>query len=233
MDKAVILVSGGINSAVAAAVAREQYAPALLHVTWTHRAAEREKLAFEQVAARLSAEATLTVDLTSQTIFGNNARVSKRQVIEDATTLGHKTPATFVPGLLPSMLGLAAAWAGTIGARRIILGISEDHDAFGPPISELYPDHRIEFLQTYNLMLRYASSAKHPLELEAPLVELSRSEVVQLGHRLNVPFDLTWSCYAGNSTPCQRCHPCTTRAAGFLKAKIPDPLLLQPAGAAT
>ena len=232
MDKAVILASGGINSTVAAALAREKYAPALLHVAWGHRSADRELVAFEQIAAALNVEKTTVAELSCLAIFGGSARVSKRMVIEDASTLGSGTPATFTLGLLPSMLSLAAAWAGAIHAKRIILGISEDHGVPGPVISELYPDHRIEFVQAFNLMLTHAGPPGQELIVEAPLIELTRAEVVRLGQRLNVPFHRTWSCYQDNEDPCGRCRACTTRAAGFLNARIPDPLLVEATAAA-
>lgn len=233
MDTAVVLSSGGINSTVAAAIAREQYEPALLHVNWGHRAAERELEAFKQIAAFMRVERTVVADLSCLSSFGGNARVSKRMNIEDASTLGSGTPSTFMLGQLPTLLSVAATYAGGIGAKRIILGISEDHGVPGPPISELYPDHRIEFLQAFNLMLNYAKPPDRELIVEAPLIELTRAEVLQLGRRMDVPFEKTWSCYRNNDRPCGRCRPCVTRAAGFIQARLPDPLELEKAGTAS
>jgi len=229
MDRAVVLLSGGINSTVAAAVAREKYELALLHIAWAHRTAERELAAFEQIAAAMQIEKTLVADLHCLAIFGGSSRVSKRLPIEDANTLGRNVPATFMLGLMPSMISLAAAWAGSIKAKRILLGISEDHRTSGPAISELYPDYRRDFLQVFNLMLHYAKPPERDLIVEAPLIDLSRPEVVRLGEQLKVPFDKTWSCYGNNNQPCGRCLACVTRATGFLKAGVPDPLLLEPA----
>lgn len=227
MDKVVVLASGGINSTVAVALAREQYEPALLHVAWGHRAAERELTAFQQVSSALRIEKTTVAELSGVATFGGSARVSKRLSIEDAGAMGNGTPSTFTLGLLPGMLSLAAAWASSLGAKRIVLGISEDHGVPGPAISEIYPDHRLEFLQTYNLMLSYAKPSHYELVVEAPLIDMKRSEVVRLGHRLGVPFEGTWSCYKGDENPCGRCRACATRAAGFLQTKTPDPLLLE------
>ncbi|GMU21607.1 MAG: hypothetical protein AMXMBFR13_16990 [Phycisphaerae bacterium] len=231
MDRAVILLSGGINSTVVAALAREQYEPALLHVAWGHRTAERELLAFEQIVGALKAERTYIVELSSLAAMGGNARTSKRLSIDDANALGRSTPTTFVLGLLPAMISVAAAWAATISAKKIILGLSENHGVGGPPMAELYPDHRREFIQIANLLLDYAKPADRELSVEVPLIELTRPEVVKLGARLGVPWDKTWSCYRNTDTPCGRCRPCVTRAAGFLRAGIPDPLLLEPAKA--
>lgn len=226
-DKAVILTSGGINSAVAAAVAKEQYDAALLHIAWGHRAADRELVAFEQTAAALKIDKTMVAEMSSLAMFGGNARVSRRIAVEDAVTLGAETPATFMLGLMPSMLSVAAAWAGAIGATKIVVGISENHDVPGPAISELYPDRRREFLQSFNLMLQYSKPTNRPMLADAPLFDLSRAEVIRLGERLGVRYENTWSCYRNSDTPCGRCHPCTTRAAGFMRSGIPDPLLLK------
>jgi len=232
MDRAIVLLSGGVNSAVAAAIAREQYELALLHIAWAHRSAERELAAFEQIATSMQIEKTLVADLHCMAIFGGNSRVSKRIPIEDANALSNNTiPATFMPGLIPSMLSLAATWASSIKAKRIILGISENHRTTGQPIYTLYPDYRRDFIQVYNLMLQYSKPPDADLLVEAPLIDLSRAEVVVLGKRLKVPFDQTWSCYANNNQPCGRCLACATRATGFLKARVPDPLLLEPASA--
>ena len=229
MDRAVVLLSGGINSAVATAVAREQYEPWLLHVAWGHRTAEREFAAFEQLAAALRIERTMLADLSCMATFGGNARVSKRQAIDDANALGKDTPATFALGLMPAMLSLAAAWAGSIGARRIIVGTGEDYGLPGPTLSALYPDYRHEFVQVFNLMLEYAKPANKELAVEAPLIDLSRPEVIKLGNRLNVPWEKTWSCYRNTDAPCNRCLGCANRSNGFLRANLPDPLLLEPA----
>ncbi len=229
MERAVVLVSGGINSSVAAAVAKEQYEVALLHVAWGHRAADRELTAFESVAAALKIERTVVAEMSCLGMFGGNARAGRKQAIEDANALGAETPATFVLGLIPTMLALACTWAGAIGARKVIIGLSEDHDVPGPRISDLYPDYRQEFLQTFNLMLDYARPPKRELAVEAPLIDLTRSEVIRLGKRMQVPLEKTWSCYHEGEKPCGRCWACTTRASGFLRAGLADPLTLQAA----
>ena len=231
MIQSVVLTSGGINSAVAAAVAREQGEPALLHIAWGHRAAEHELAAFEAIAATLRIEKTMVAELSCMAVFGGNSRASKRLPVDDAGTLtGGETPSTFAFGLIPAMLSLAAAWAYVLKAKQIIIGLSDDHGDLGPKVSELYPDHRQEFLQTFNLMLEYAKPPKRELVVEAPLIDLTRAEVIRLGERFKIPFDKTWSCYRENERPCGRCQPCATRAAGFIRAGLPDPLLLEPIG---
>lgn len=228
MDRAVVLMSGGVNSAVAAAVAREQYEVSLLHIAWGHRTGERETACFEQLCSGMRTDRVMIADLSCMATFGGSARVSKRFSIDDANALGKETPSTFALGLIPSMLSVAAAWASAIGAKRIIIGISEDYKLPGPTMSTLYPDYRRDFIQTYNLMLEYAKPQGRELLVEAPLIEVGRTEVVRLGSRLGVPWEKTWSCYRNIDAPCGRCLGCANRANGFLKAGLPDPLLLEP-----
>jgi 7-cyano-7-deazaguanine synthase len=230
MEKAIVLLSGGLNSAATAAVAREQYETSVLHVKWGHRSAERELTCFEAMVAHLRIERPMVADLGWLASIGGNSRTTRKMSMEDISALGRDVPSTFAVGVVPTMLSLAATWAGAIGAKRIIIGTSEDHDVPGPPISQLYPDYRREFIQTFNLMLEYGKPRSRELLVEAPLAEMTRQEVVLLGHRLKLPFEKTWSCYRNNDEPCGKCLGCGTRAAGFLRAGIPDPLLLEPAG---
>ncbi len=229
MDKAIVLASGGINSTVMLAAAREQYQVALMHVDWGHRASERERAAFEQITLYYKIKQTDTIDLSGLAAYGGNARVSRRQAIEHAAYPPDEAPPTFAPGLIPTLLGLATEWAMTINARYILIGTNEDHGLRGSRLSQLYPDHRIEFVQSYNLMLHYAMHASTDLEVVAPLNDLTREEIVRLGRQLKVPFGKTWSCYAGNAKPCHKCLPCLSRAESLLQCGIPDPLDAEPA----
>jgi len=229
MERAVVLVSGGVNSAVAAAIAREQYQPAWLHVAWEHRTGERERAAFTALADHFKPDAVEVADLSCMTAFGGNARVSRRMSIEDAEAIGPQTPGTFAAGLLPSMVSLAAAWAVSLKAHRIVLGIHANPQTIKTPLEQLYPDYRREFVQACNLLLAYSLPADRSVQVEAPLIDLTRAEIVNLGRRLGVPFEQTWSCYADNESPCHRCLGCVNRAVGFLKAGLPDPLALEPA----
>jgi 7-cyano-7-deazaguanine synthase len=224
MEKAIVLVSGGINSAVAAWLTKEQASPALMHVAWGHRAGEREKECFEHLGALLEVEKSTIVEVPALAGFGHNSRSSRRVSMEDATHLTSDTPSTFVLGLVPTLLSLAATWAGTIGARRIIIGLNEDYDLPGPRIGDLYPDYRQEFVQTFNLMLQYAKPHRRELMVEAPLIDLTRHEILMMAQRMQIPFDKTWSCYRQSDQPCGRCWGCSNRSSGFMAINAPDPL---------
>jgi 7-cyano-7-deazaguanine synthase len=229
MEKAVVLVSGGVGSLVAAAAAREQYELALLHVAWGHRSAERERACFDHLAGWLRSDQSRAVDLSCMQLIAAGARVGKKHAIEDAGTLSPDAPGpppSFTPGLLPTLLSLSATWAAQIGARRIILGSSENHATSRLAISQLYPDYRRELLQAFNLVLCYFTSREAQLVVEAPLLELTRAEVVRLGDKMGVPFEQTWSCMAASDRACRRCIACQTRITGFVQANVPDPLLV-------
>jgi len=227
MTKAVVLMSGGVGSLVAAAVAREQYDIALLHVNWGHRSAEREQSCFERLAASFKLENVRCVDLSLLQTIGGSARLSRRLPIEDAHITdaeARSTPPSFTMGLLPLLIGTAGMWAQSLNAARIILGVSENHGTSSLPISHLYPDYRREFSQAANLALYYGKPRDRELILETPLIELTRAEVIRLGDSMGVPFEHTWSCFASDENACGRCLGCMTRAAGFLQAAIPDPV---------
>lgn len=228
MDKAIILASGGLNSTVMLAAAREQYQIALLHVSWGHRAAERERAAFDQIAQHYKVKQQTVVDLSSVAAFGGNARVSRRLPIEHGAYPADEPSPTFTPGLLPTLLGIATQWAATIKARYILIGTHEDHGLSGPRLSQMYPDYRQEFIQSYNLLLHYGAAGGSEIEAMAPLINVSREEIIRLGRQLKIPFNKTWSCYAGASKPCHKCLPCISRAEAFIQSGIPDPLEVEP-----
>ncbi len=90
----------------------------------------------------------------------------------------------------------------------------------------MYPDNRREFFTNYQYMLESALPPRTKLQILTPLIDLSRTEIIRLGERYKVPFELTWSCYQGAEKPCGRCYGCANRTAGFIEAGLPDPLIL-------
>lgn len=223
-EKAVVLCSGGLNSAVAAKVAATDYALAMLHVKFGHRAAERDAKAFAEQAEYFKPAHQLVIDMPHFSAMGGNGRVSKKIAIEDAMALSEGRCNTNIPGLVHTLIGAAFTWATTLGANRIFLGIAEDLGPPAPRLATLYPEYGREFVE----LCRHAIAAAHPerpVEIETPLAELTRNEVIRLGMRMHVPLELTWSCIASSSAPCGVCLGCATRHRGFLDAALPDPLL--------
>jgi 7-cyano-7-deazaguanine synthase len=223
-DKAVVLSSGGLNSAVLTSLAVKEHAVRLLHVRYGHRAQTQETALFEKQAAFFNLKDKLTLDLPHFAALGNSARVNRKKQIEDALAIGEGASNCWVPGLIGSLLNAAFGWASIVGAGKIFIGISEDLGPPGPRTRSIYPDYSRECVQLHNHLLAEMSRGK-PIVIEAPLVDMSRTEIVKLGSRLNTPFELTWSCLSSGTQPCGGCVGCATRSRGFLDAAVPDPIL--------
>ncbi len=224
-EKIVVLCSGGLNSAVVASIAVKEHALALLHVRCGHRASQKEAELFQEQVSFFEVREHLVVDLPHFAAIGGNARVNRKRQIEDALALGEGPSNCHIAGLIGTLVNVAFGWASAIGAGKILLGISEDLGPPGPKTSSIYPDYSQEYLQVCNHLINEASPWKE-MSVEAPVIDLSRSEIVKIGHRLGTPFDLTWSCLSSATDPCGACVGCATRNRGFLDAALPDPIML-------
>lgn len=222
-DKVVVLSSGGLNSAVVTSLAAKEYAVKLLHVRYGHRAQSQETALFEKQAAFFNIKEKLTLDMPHFAAVGGNARVCRKKQIEDALAIGEGASNCWVPGLVSGLLNAAFGWAWVIGATKIFIGISEDLGPPGPRTRSIYPDYSRECIQLHNHLMAELSRAK-PITIEAPLIDMGRTDIVKLGNRLEVPFDLTWSCLSSGTQPCGGCVGCATRSRGFLDAAVPDPI---------
>ena len=212
------LVSGGLDSTVAALVARRERPGrplALLHLDYGQKARSRERRAFRKIAAFLQAEHVLISELRHLKHIGGSSLTDSHRPVPSHAPRPGSTPTTYVPFRNANLLAAAAAWAESIGADRIYLGISE-------PDSRHYPDTRASFLRAFQQAVGLGTKPSTTITLRAPLIRLSKSEIVRLGHRLGVPFHLTWSCYRGGLSPCNRCASCRLRRRGFAEAGIPD-----------
>ena len=224
-QKTVVLCSGGLNSAVTASIAAVEDKPALLHARVGHRASDREVACFEKLADHLEVDERLVVDLSYFRQVAGSARFHKNGIIEDAMAMGDGPSHCHIPGLIGALLSAAFAWAWSIHATRICIGISENLGPPAPPTSRIYPDYTREFVQLNRYVYEVAAKGR-TLDLETPLLELNRADIIRLGKRLKTPFDMTWSCVAGALRPCGRCVGCATRNRGFLDAAVPDPIML-------
>lgn len=221
MTRAVVLLSGGLDSTTAAAMARregwELYALTLRYGQ-VHSA---ELDAARRVAAALGVvrHVELSVDLSA---FGGSALVGDGVIPKDH--LGEAgIPSTYVPARNTVFLSLALAWAEVLGAERIVIGVNAlDYSG--------YPDCRPEFIAAFEYLASLATKAGvegRPLRLYTPLQQLSKAGIIRLGLELGVDYALTHSCYDPDSEgrPCGHCDSCLLRARGFADAGIPDPAL--------
>jgi 7-cyano-7-deazaguanine synthase len=220
--KAVVLLSGGLDSYTAAAIARregyELYALTLRY----GQVHAREIDAARRVAASLGAvrHLVLEVDLAA---IGGSALTGAGAVPKDRVFDTGEIPPTYVPARNTVLLSLALAWAEVVGAQAIVLGVNAvDYSG--------YPDCRPEYLEAFERLAALATKAGvegQPLRILAPLVRLSKAEIIRRGLALGLDYRVTHSCYdpRPSGEPCGRCDSCRLRARGFAEAGVPDPLL--------
>ena len=218
MKNAVILLSGGLDSATVLALARQQgYACHALSVDYGQRH-HAELAAAQRVAQALGAveQRVISVDLTG---FGGSALTDARIAVPQQATTG--IPLTYVPARNTIMLSLALAWAEVLQARDIFIGVNAvDYSG--------YPDCRPEYIAAFERMANLATKAAiegNHLTLHAPLLRLSKADIIKLGVRLGVDYSHTVSCYQADKDgrACGMCDSCRLRRAGFEAAGMADP----------
>ncbi len=218
MKKAVILLSGGLDSATSLAMAREQgYACYALSLAYGQRHA------VELEAARRVADALGVVEHKVIPIaldaFGGSALTDSGIAVPEAE--GEGIPVTYVPARNTVFLSLALGWAEVLGARDLFLGVNAvDYSG--------YPDCRPEFIAAFEQLANLATKAGvegERFRVHAPLIDLTKAQIIEAGIRLGVDYGLTISCYQADAAgaACGRCDSCRLRARGFREAGVPDP----------
>jgi 7-cyano-7-deazaguanine synthase len=228
---AVVLLSGGMDSAVTAAIARQDgFEVHALSVRYGQRHAV-ELAAARRVAASLGIRHHVVIDLDLRA-FGGSALTSEAPVPKDTplAEIGARIPATYVPARNTIFLSLALAWAETLAARDIFIGANAlDYSG--------YPDCRPEYLEAFAQMADLATRAgtEHGVRLaiHAPLLRLTKAEIVARGLALGVDLGITSTCYdpGPDGAACGRCEACRLRLKGFAEAGVPDPARYQAAHA--
>jgi len=215
---AVCLVSGGMDSCVTAAVAREENAEiAFLHISYGQRTEARERRAFVELADHLAVEKRLAVSIESLKAIGGSSLTDPRIPVTRADLTTREIPTSYVPFRNAHMLAIATSWAETIGAQRIYIGaVAED--------SSGYPDCRPEFYEAFQRAIDAGTRPQTKIEIVTPVINLSKSEIVRRGLELGAPLELTWSCYAAEDRACGQCDSCALRLRAFAAAGTPDPI---------
>jgi 7-cyano-7-deazaguanine synthase len=221
MKRAVILLSGGLDSYTAGAIARaEGYELYALTIQYGQVHA-REIEASRQVAKALGVAGQLTLQVNLSAI-GGSSLVGDGQIPKDRA-IGDDIPSTYVPARNTVFLSLALAWAEVLGADAIVLGVNAlDYSG--------YPDCRPEYLQAFERLAALATRAGvegRRLRIIAPLLQLSKADIIRRGLALGLDYGLTHSCYdpSPDGAPCGRCDSCVLRARGFREAGAADPAL--------
>lgn len=222
MSNAVVLLSGGLDSYTAAAIARaEGFRLSALTIRYGQRHV-RELEAARAVAAWLGVERHIELDV-DLSAFGGSSLTTSAPVPKDRPLTAHDIPSTYVPARNTVFLGLALAWAETLSAADIFIGVNAlDYSG--------YPDCRPEFIAAFEHLASLATAqgvGGTKFRIHAPLMRLTKADIVRKGHELGLDYGLTHSCYDPSPTgrPCGHCDSCLLRAAGFAQAGVADPLL--------
>jgi len=222
MKKAVVLLSGGLDSATVLAIAKNQgYECYCLSLDY-HQRHVAELKAAERVAMALGAEAHRTAQL-DLSMFGGSALTDNNIDVPESPTDG--IPVTYVPARNTIMLSLALAWAEALGAQDIFIGVNAlDYSG--------YPDCRQEYVSAFQRMANLATKSAvegKTITVHAPLIDMTKAEIIQCGHALNFDYGMTVSCYQADNDgrACGLCDSCRFRTEGFANAGLQDPTRYQ------
>lgn len=223
----IVLVSGGLDSAVTLAVAIDRgFGAHGLTVRYGQRH-EIELQCSQNVCKAIGAEDHKIIDLDLRLFGGSALTADHLEVPKGPRPTGAPAiPVTYVPARNTVFLSLALSWAEAIGARDIFIGVSAvDYSG--------YPDCRMEYIRAFEAMANLgtrASEGGEPFRIHAPLIGLTKGETIDMGHALGVDFGLTWTCYdpGPGGRPCGTCESCFLRAKGFSDAGTLDPVLNRP-----
>jgi 7-cyano-7-deazaguanine synthase len=214
--RAIVLLSGGMDSCVCAALAARDFDAAALHVSYGQRTEERECSAFLGICDRLGIRERLVVRNEALRAIGGSALTDTRIAVPESHTIGRDVPVTYVPFRNAHFLSVAVSWAEVLGAGKIYIGAVEQ-DSSG------YPDCRPAYYEAFNRVIRAGTKAGN-IEIVTPLIALRKQQIVRLGLELGAPFDLTWSCYSREDRACGVCDSCVLRLRAFREAGATDPV---------
>ncbi|HUK48856.1 MAG TPA: 7-cyano-7-deazaguanine synthase QueC [Terriglobales bacterium] len=215
-SSAVVLLSGGMDSCVCAALANRDFEAAALHISYGQRTEERERESFERICDRLGIRERLVVRNEALRAIGGSALTDENIAVPESHDIGRDIPVTYVPFRNAHFLAVAVSWAEVLGASKIYIGAVEQ-DSSG------YPDCRPAYYEAYNRVIR-AGTKEGCIEVVTPLIAMRKAEIVRLGLELGAPFDLTWSCYSREDRACGVCDSCVLRLRAFQEAGAVDPL---------
>ena len=216
-ELAVVLASGGLDSAVTSAIAKQDFRLAMLHLNYGQRTMARELAAFHELADFCKAEHRLVVDIGHLKQIGGSSLTDAGMVVTPADLESREIPTSYVPFRNANLLSVATSWAEVISASRIFVGaVAED--------SSGYPDCRREFYDAFEQVIAVGTKPETEIKIETPIIHLKKWQIVRKGAELGVPFERTWSCYQNEDKACGVCDSCGFRLRGFQMAGIADPI---------
>ena len=215
---AVVLVSGGMDSCVTAAIAHQENDKlALLHISYGQRTEYRERRAFNDIADWYIVKDRLDVSIEYLANIGGSSLTDLNIAVSEADLKSKEIPTSYVPFRNANMLAIATSWSEVLGAGAIYMGaVAED--------SSGYPDCRPEFYEAFQRTIDAGTRPDTDIQIRTPIIHLSKAEIVKKGIELNAPLHLTWSCYRNEELACGTCDSCALRLRGFSQAGVVDPI---------
>lgn len=214
--RAIVLLSGGMDSAVCAALAVRDHEAAAVHVSYGQRTEARERSSFLAICERLEIRHKLIVRNEALRAIGGSALTDDGITVPNAASLGGGVPVTYVPFRNAHFLAVAVSWAEVLGAEKVYIGAVE-------PDSSGYPDCRPAYYRAFNDVVKQGTKEGR-IEIVTPLIAMRKAEIIRLGLELSAPFDLTWSCYSREDQACGVCDSCVLRLRAFEAAGMKDPI---------
>jgi 7-cyano-7-deazaguanine synthase len=219
-SKAIVLLSGGMDSCVTTAIANQTHRVTLLHASYGQRTEQRERRAFDEIGDFYGVRERLVVRFDAFAQIGGSALTDDSIAVPEsgAALAPHAgIPVTYVPFRNAHFLSAAVSWAEVIGAGAIFVGaVSED--------SSGYPDCRPEYYRAFEAVIREGTRPETRIEIATPVIAMKKSEIVRRGTELGAPLDRTWSCYQFDDEACGTCDSCRLRLRAFEEAGLRDPI---------
>jgi len=215
-SRAVVLLSGGMDSCVCAALATRDHEAAAVHVSYGQRTEERERQSFLAICQRLQIRDKLMVRNEALRAIGGSALTDDAIDVPTSEEVGRTIPVTYVPFRNAHFLAVAVSWAEVLGAEKVFIGAVE-------PDSSGYPDCRPAYYRAFNEVAK-TGTKEGLIEIMTPLIAMRKTDIVRLGLELGAPFDLTWSCYSREDRACGICDSCVLRLRAFEAAGVQDPI---------
>ena len=218
--KAILCLSGGMDSCVCAALTASQHDLYALHFSYGQRTEARELQSAQEIARLVGAKDFLHLKLDLFRRIGGSALTDTSIAVPDAapddSSIGASIPVTYVPFRNAHFLSAAVSWAEVLGAPTVVIGAVEQ-DSSG------YPDCRPAYYEAFNQLIQQGTK-EGTIRIETPLIHMKKSEIVRLGVELHAPFHVSWSCYSGEHEACGVCESCVLRLRAFRQAGASDPV---------
>ncbi len=219
MEKAIVLLSGGMDSLVCAGLALEAHTEVyFLHLNYGQKTSQKERVCFDKIADHyeVSFDRRKVIDMAFLKQIGGSSLTDESISVKSYQGDSDQIPDSYVPFRNSIILSLAVSWAEVVGAKTIFIGANHE-DSPG------YPDCRPAYYEAFNKVIQEGTKAGH-IHIVTPVIHMKKRDIVLKGQEIKSPFQLSWSCYKSLEKACGLCDSCALRLRGFQEAGIKDPI---------